>query len=432
MNKILALGAEGCIVERVRTRSAQVRFLSGNITVAKTWHSDHDSLFIVKEGRTLSTSVESEDDFKRVKSLVDMCRLIPPNNSFKGLYDKKNRVKNPVDMFCEPTDLVNMAEEAMAGVADSGAPNCAGVVYYQHVNRELVSSSGPQGVEDYGGFEVSARAFFNDDETGHAYTGHAQREGVNAKKVGVIAGENALLARSPGPGKPGIYDVVLAPLFTANILNRIAHFSSAFNIQIGMSPFCDMMGKRVASENISVKDAGIVEGSIGSHAFDQEGCLTAKTPLIENGVMTGTLHNSSTAKAQEGVTTGNAGLVVPMPWNTLMEPGNHDMENLCQELGNGLLLTNTWYTRFQSTREGVFSTMPRDAIIVIKNGEMAGSLKGMRLMGQFNELLKNVEAVGKEAEQVRSWGQSHPSFAPAMLVRNVRLTGLNTDFDVQK
>jgi PmbA protein len=122
-------------------------------------------------------------------------------------------------------------------------------------------------------------------------------------------------------------------------------------------------------------------------------------------------------------TTANAGLVAPNPWSIEMDNGDMSKNELFKEVKRGLYLTNTWYTRFQNSAKGDFSTIPRDGIFLIEKGEVKQSLKDIRLSDNVLSLLGNIAAMSKERQQVHWWGEVNPPcLAPYVLIKNVRLT----------
>ena len=84
---------------------------------------------------------------------------------------------------------------------------------------------------------------------------------------------------------------------------------------------------------------------------------------------------------------------------------------------------NTWYTRFQNYVKGDFSTIPRDSIFLIENGEIKQSLKDVRLSDNALNLLNNIAGISKERKHVHWWREANPpSLAPYLLIKNVHIT----------
>ncbi len=90
---------------------------------------------------------------------------------------------------------------------------------------------------------------------------------------------------------------------------------------------------------------------------------------------------------------------------------------------DGLWLTNTWYTRYQSYVTGDFSTIPRDGIFHIQDGEVVEAWKDIRLTDNVLHLWESVEGVGRETEQMKWWYEiPDPVFAPYVLAREIGIT----------
>ena len=136
--------------------------------------------------------------------------------------------------------------------------------------------------------------------------------------------------------------------------------------------------------------------SKSNRIFDDEGFPVQENVFIDKGVLKTYLHNTSTAKIFKTETTGNAGLVQPYPWNIEMDPGGMGKNELFDQVKHGLYLTNTWYTRFQNYATGDFSTIPRDGIFLIENGEIKEPLREVSLSGNILNLLSKVENGTKE------------------------------------
>ncbi len=189
-----------------------------------------------------------------------------------------------------------------------------------------------------------------------------------------------------------------------------------------MSVFVNKLGQKVAPDIVTLKD-NPAEYSLANRVFDDEGVPTRENVFIDHGVLKTYLHNTSTAKIFKTETTGNAGLVMPTPWNIEMEQGDMSKEELFKQVKKGLYLTNTWYTRFQNYAKGDFSTIPRDGIFLIENGEIKQSLKDIRVSDNVLAMLNNIVAISKERQHVHWWGEADPpSLSPYVLIKGVHIT----------
>lgn len=84
-------------------------------------------------------------------------------------------------------------------------------------------------------------------------------------------------------------------------------------------------------------------------------------------------------------TTGNAGWVYPRPWTLEVLPGEVSESSLLE--GNVILFNNNWYTRFQNRAEGQFSTVGRDAVVVIRGGKPAGVAGRVRIADKLGKII---------------------------------------------
>jgi TldD protein len=94
----------------------------------------------------------------------------------------------------------------------------------------------------------------------------------------------------------------------------------------GLSAFSGRIGQRVASELCTVVDDGTIPGRRGSLNVDDEGHLTGRTVLIENGILRGYMQDALSARLTRSAATGNGRresyTAIPMPrmTNTFMLP----------------------------------------------------------------------------------------------------------------
>jgi len=108
------------------------------------------------------------------------------------------------------------------------------------------------------------------------------------------------------------------------------------------------------------------------------------------------------------------------------------VRELLKEIKTGLYVTNTWYTRFTDYVEGEFSTIPRDAIHLIKNGEISKPVKDIRISDNMLNILKNIAVIGKDSQSIIGWDVEDPVVTPPVFVKNVRVTRSQTPMGAEK
>jgi PmbA protein len=214
----------------------------------------------------------------------------------------------------------------------------------------------------------------------------------------------------------------------AQFLNNTADFATAYSVDLGLSIFADRIGQKVASEKLTLVDDRRMPGGINSCSLDEEGYPTQRTTIIDHGTLKTYLHSSYSVAKYGGALTGSAFYaggtwgIAPVALNIVVEPGEYSQEKLFEQVGDGLYLTNNWYTRFQNYQTGDFSSICRDGAFEIKNGKIARSVKGLRISDNMPRILQSITALSKERKWIRWWEVPIPVYLPHMIVEDVGIT----------
>jgi PmbA protein len=129
---------------------------------------------------------------------------------------------------------------------------------------------------------------------------------------------------------------IISPLFSAISGSAVAR---------GVSFLKDKLGKRVFAEGFRVHEDPFVKRGAGSRWFDGEGGAVAPATLIDDGVLTMWLLNSSAAR-QLGLepnghaTAGHGGPPGISTANLFVKPGTEDLVTLMKNAGTGLFVTD--------------------------------------------------------------------------------------------
>jgi PmbA protein len=427
VKKAKHLGADEVIAKTTFGKYRQVRFSNNQVDISVAWNDYSTDIALVWKKRLVATTTHSFQDVDAaLKKLFKLARVSKENPTFGGFAEGRFRyAKNKADMELEklenPTEYVfeaiDAAQKEAGRAVDSG-----GIFFTKLEEVYLASSEGPLGTDKRSAVELSIRAFSEREASGHGVECASTLKAFKPARAGAKAGEIARLARNPKAGDEGVYDVVFDPLILGSMLGVWGGMASAYSIMVQQSVFVDKVGKRVAPEIVTLKD-NPASYSMSNRIFDDEGVPTRENIFVDHGRLKTYLHNTSTAKRFKTKTTGNAGLVYPGPWNIEMEAGDMSKDELFMEVKKGLYLTNTWYTRFQNSAKGDFSTIPRDGIFLIAEGEAVQSLKNLRISDNVLTMLGNIAGVSKERQHVHWWMEADPpSLSPYVLIKNVHLT----------
>jgi PmbA protein len=425
VQKATDLGCQDAVADVVVNRSYQIRFARNEAVISNRWRESTASVFVVHDKRVVASDIKdlSKTD-EAVERLVKIAKASQRNPDYAGIAKGpfRHARTRPDPRVVSLAEGGKYVEAAIGGALDEGAKECAGSFWKYQDEHFLATSNGAEGHDLRAGLYLSIRALVSLESSGHGIACATKLSEFHPEKAGHKAGRIAALARDPKPGKAGRYTVVFDPLIFGSITDQAAGRLSAWAVSAGLSPFGKKVGKRVASNQLTLYDDGSAE-SIARKRFDAEGIPTRRNILINNGILKTYLHNTSTAKKFKAKTTGNAGLVYPDAHAVFVKPGDRSRDEIFSEVKDGLWLTNTWYTRYQSYMTGDLSTIPRDGIFHIRKGEVAETWKDIRVTDNLLRLLQNIVALGDSPEQMMWWGEvSVPNFVPYALIKDVGIT----------
>jgi len=423
-----ALGADEVIAQTTFGSYRQTRFSNNQIDISVAWNNYVTDVALAWKNRIVATQIINFQNVdERIRRLFEIVKVSKENPMFGGFakgrfpYQKSKADRSVVNIE-NPAEYVFEAIEAARKEAGPET-NAGGILFTKLEDVYLVSSEGPNGEDCRSAIELSIRAFSQKETSGHGVECSSILKGFDAARAGEKAGEIAKLAKNPKAGVEGRYDIIFDPLFTGSLLSMWGSMTSAFAIMVQMSIFVDKLNQKVASDIVTLRDTP-ASYSIANRVFDDEGMPTKENVLINKGVLKTYLHNTSTAKIFNTETTGNAGIIMPSPWNVEMDAGGMNRDEMFQEVKRGLYLTNTWYTRFQNYATGDFSTIPRDGMFLIEKGEIKQSWKDIRLSDNALKMLSNVVGISKERQHIYWWGIDGdlPSLSPYILIKDVQIT----------
>jgi len=425
VKKALSLGCEDAIADVYETNSFQIRFSQNQIDITNSWREQAASLFIVYEKRVVMTDIRdlSKSD-EAVGKVVRIAKVSQKNPEYGGI--AKGPFKYPplavdkrITSLSEGSDFVYSAVNAALA---EGAKETAGSFLKNDQTHYLATSNGVEAKDRRADLYLSIRAMAGPESSGHGVECATHFTKFRPEKAGEKAGQIAAMAKDPRRGEAGKFDVIFEPLFLGSMADQMAIRNSAFAVMAGLSPFGKKIGKKVASNVVTIYDDATADGR-GRKRFDAEGVPARRTAIVQNGILKTHLHNTSTAKIFKTKTTANAGLVGPDPHQVVLKPGDWKKEELFEECKDGVYVTNTWYTRYQNYTTGDFSTIPRDGIFRVKKGEIVGTWKDIRLTDNLLHLWQNVKALSRETHEVEWWGEvAVPSFMPYALATKIGFT----------
>jgi TldD protein len=203
------------------------------------------------------------------------------------------------------------------------------------------------------------------------------------------------------PAPAGEMTVVLGSGWPGILLHEaIGHgLEGDFNRK-GSSAFSGRIGERVAAKGVTVLDDGTIVDRRGSLNVDDEGNVSQRNVLIEDGILKGYIQDAMNARLMGVAPTGNGRREsyahVPMPrmTNTYMLGGDKDPQEIVKSIKKGLYATNFGGGQVDIT-SGKFVFSASEAYWV-ENGKILYPVKGATIVGSGPECLKRVSMIGND------------------------------------
>ena len=292
-----------------------------------------------------------------VERAVAMARLAP-EDPYAGLAapERLARGEGPdLDLYdpAEPSaeTLEQRAQAAEdAARATPGVSNSDGASAAWSVSRwRMLTSGGFRGVHEASGFSVSAAAIAHDGEVmeraGDGRRTRHQADLPAAEEIGAEAGRRAVARLGARKLESRTAAVIFENRLAASLLSPLVGAIAGPSVARGNSFLKDRLGQPVFAAGIEVIDDPHRPRGLGSSPYDDEGVANQRRALVDKGVLTTWLLNSSSARQLGLETTGHAsrglaGAPGVSPTNLHLAPGGEDLAGLMRQTGSGVLVTS--------------------------------------------------------------------------------------------
>ncbi len=431
MKELEKRGAEDIVLKAEKTHNYQIKFYNSKIDIVKEYDFSKILVFATKGRKTILTSVKAVDKKSLTRKASEIVKFLSmlPDSDYRGIADGPFKYRSNKNMASKEAmnipKAIKMCEDAISTAVNNGGTRVAGVLEGSVTDEELISNHNVKAKQKETQTYLSIRVLTDHTKgtsSGHMTSIARNLKDLKAKDKSEQAAEISLQGVKTRKIPVGKYDIIYYPLASASIIENIGDAASIFNVETQSSCFINKLGKKVANEKVTISDDPTNNKIPGSSLFDDEGVPTKRNRIIDKGVFKKYLHNTSTAKKYKTKTTANAGLPMPEATSTKLHRGDSSIEEMIRTTKKGLLITNTWYTRFQSYIKGDFSTIPRDSILIIKNGKISGATTGIRLNDNLIRLMSNIELLDRKVEPIAGWETERINQIPIFKVKNVLVT----------
>lgn len=193
--------------------------------------------------------------------------------------------------------------------------------------------------------------------------------------------------------------IVLDPYVCSQMVGLIAEMLCGDAVLRGRSPFAQRRGESVASPMVTLRDDATDPRALTSAEVDGEGLACRPVPLIDNGVLTGFLHNAYTARAMGESSTGSAqrsgyrGAPGVGPHVASLAAGSGTHEDILATVGDGVVVYE-----LSGLHSGV-NPVSGDLSVgiegrMLRGGELAEPVREVTIASTLQRMLVDVVALG--------------------------------------
>ncbi len=222
---------------------------------------------------------------------------------------------------------------------------------------------------------------------------------------------------------PGDYDVICNP----GVTGLIAHEAFGHGVEMDMyvknrAKGAEYMGKKVASEKVTMKDGALSAEEVGTYLFDDEGTLGTDTTVINKSILEAGLSDLLSALKLGTVPTGNGRResferkAYARMTNTFFAPGDDKLEDMIASVSKGYLLEDYNSGMEDPKNWGIQCMIARGREII--DGKLTGKIVApVLLTGYVPDLLESISMVsgGLELSGVGACGKGYKEYAKTSL-----------------
>lgn len=224
---------------------------------------------------------------------------------------------------------------------------------------------------------------------------------LDVEEMGSACAKEAVKMLSAKKCPSGELTCISDPMISGLLAHEVmGHASEADEIVKRRSFLTGAVGKKVASDTVTMVDDGTVAGAHGTIPFDDEGTPSSRTVIIDRGEYKGYMHSLETAAEMGVPPTGNGRAQDPhrrvfvRMTNTFFEAGDLSLEEMIEGVKYGVL-TDKAISGMEDPVGGGFESKALRGFL-IERGEVTDMLRGFTLTGKALEILNTTDAVSKD------------------------------------
>jgi PmbA protein len=439
-------GIDECEIVSVKKNITTVRITDSEVVEIKQNFDENFGIRLIHNKKIASIQTTNEENIpdsiaKGIKSIKNLkprefWRGLPVKKEYQqleGIFDKKIKHISGSKATDIAQNMINSSESLKINTI-TGSLN---LVYE---NFELSNSNGLNFNNESTYISGIINAESEQSTVPVSGIGHACGRTLSkfsSEQIGIDAKNMCTNSINPKKIDSDTYSIIFEPYSVGEILSFVV--ASNFNFKTfkeKKSCFSNKYKEKISMEEFNLTDNPHIPEGIGTKSIDSEGIKTEKSELIENGVFTNVFSNlydsykegekeSSGNAIRIGSPMGNSAEPIPVsaPHNLIVTPGKSKQEDMIKDTKQGILIGRLWYTYAVNPIKGDFSCTARSGIQIIKNGEIVGPGKSVRIVHNLPKLLNNISDIGNDQRQVIQWA-SLPSITPSIKVENIAVNSI--------
>lgn len=397
-------GADDTWVTSSQSRDVEFQYRDGALEKVKDTTSRSLAVQIYANGRYSShktTDLHPERLGGFVREAVAITRALEPD---------KYREITPAELFADrPTDDLDLVDETVATLdRDQRMQWCHALDQAATGHERVISATA--GVYDgtqmsasassngFVGSQQSTYCWFGSEVTlkdqgdkraeDSFYAGSAHVADLpDAAVVGEMALERTLSRLNTEKGPTIKADMVVDSRAAASLIGRLMRPANARSVQQGRSFWAELLGEQAFSDKLTIIDNPLIKRGMASRHYDGEGISARALPIVENGLVRNIYVD--TYYGRKGDMTPTTG----SPSNRFVELGDHSLQQLLADVGNGVYVTS-WLGGNADATTGDFSLGLRGHMI--ENGQIGRPVGEMNVTGNLRDLFGSLVLLGND------------------------------------
>lgn len=437
-------GADEAEVFWIRDVSTELTVEKNEVDFGGGGASTGYSIRVLKDGRTgfsyfsekdVETAIEKAIKLSKLGKKVEGYSFLKPGEYpvIEGVYHDDVANYSPEDALQRLKEMVKSATDYHRGIiVPEGGIEYGYTEYYVYNSHGLYA----EGKESAIGGGIYA--ILNDKGVSNgSSTMVSHSADIDFSAIGREASEIAVKTNGAGRlEKSGKMDV----LFARNAIEQILEFTTVVQLygnraHRGESPYKpEMLGSEIAAKGLSIYDDQVNPEGLYSAPSDDEGGISRKLPLIENGILKNFMFDSISAREFGAESTGNGMRTGPrfrtprdssvpetVARNIVLEfPDVKDIDSLISEMDRGIIVYSVLGAHTSNAVSGDIS-VNSTGLLYVEGGEIKYPVKSAMINGNSTELLKNIIAVGNDARPMSASMGGFSFIIPSVLLKEMKV-----------